>query len=207
MKKGKKIFLVILFILIIGSLGILVYKLSDKKETPKNEAAVVDKIEGFNYSLDDRDTKLYKDEFSTLKGILESSTIDYEKYAQSLAKMFVIDFYTLNNKINKYDIGSLELVHSEILENFKLKAIDTIYKYVMDDSEHERDQALPEVSSVTVTDIKEDNYKMGDKTVEAYIVTLNWSYVTDMKYDNKAVMALVKENNKLVVVEFDTTVK
>ena len=52
-----------------------------------------------------------KTEFDVLKANLESDTIDEEAYALSIAKLFIIDLYTMNNKINKYDIGGIEYVY------------------------------------------------------------------------------------------------
>ena len=122
------------------------------ENVPKQTVKKVDEIKGFNYHLEDRDTALYKKEFQNLKTNLESKEIDYEEYAKSIAKMFIIDLYTIDNKVNKYDIGSLEFVHPDAKENFELNAKDTLYKYVMDNSYNDRTQELPIVSSITIND-------------------------------------------------------
>ena len=65
-----------------------------------NTVAVSKTIENWNYTLDDRDTDLMQEEFNNLNTILLDDTIDYEEYAKSLAKLYIIDLYTINNKIN-----------------------------------------------------------------------------------------------------------
>ena len=79
----------------------------------------LDTIKGFDYKLEDRDKEIYKTEFKKLKENLEGKSINYEDYAKSIAKMFIIDLYTIDNKINKYDIGGEEFVHHDALENYK----------------------------------------------------------------------------------------
>ena len=81
----------------------IIFLLNNNKKVEKTK--VVDSIDNFSYTLDDRDTKLMKDTYNELKDVLNKDQIDYELYAKTLAKLFVIDLFTMNNKINKYEIG------------------------------------------------------------------------------------------------------
>ena len=115
--------------------------------------------------------------------------------------MFIIDLYTINNKINKYDIGSLEFIHPDALENYKLNVKDTIYKYVDDNSYDNRTQNLPEVTKIKIDNFEELTYKIKEEEVPTYMISLSWEYIEDLEYDNEAVIVIVKKDNKLYVVE------
>ena len=114
---------------------------------------------------------------------------------------FVIDLYTINNKINKYDTGGASFVYPDGRDNYKLNVQDTIYKYVEDNTNGKRTQNLPEVSSVIVKDSKKDTYKIGDNSFEAYKINLEWSYVQDLGYDKTGEIILIKKDRNIYVVE------
>jgi hypothetical protein len=76
---------------------------------------------------------------------------------------------------------------------FEQKVIDTIYNSLLDNTYGDRKQELPEVSSVEVLSNTESTYKLGDKEVKAYVITLNISYVTDMGYDKEATVTVCQE--------------
>ena len=124
-----------------------------------------------------------------------------KEYAKSISKMFIIDLYTLDNKVNKYDVGALEFVYPSAKENFELNAKDTLYKYVDDDSYNDRTQKLPIVKEITVNDIKQATFKIKDEDVSSYEVSLNWTYEEDLDYDTEAIIKIVKEDKTLYVVE------
>ena len=141
MRKKYKVGLIVISVLLVGviSLGVLRIFYNDEEEKREvNVTSVISNISDYGYTLDDRDTDYMKEVFSELENILESLEIDYHAYAEALAKLFVIDFYTLENKINKYDIGSLEYILSSSVESFRLKAQDTIYRDVIDNTYRDR---------------------------------------------------------------------
>ncbi|MBD8922795.1 hypothetical protein EGR52_05145 [bacterium] len=204
-KKMKyKISLLILAILIIVVIILIGTKLFKKEDDAP--VKVVDSIDNFGYTLDERDTKLMKDTYKELKEVLKSSNVDYEDYAKVLAKLFVIDLFTLDNKINKYDVGSLEYVYPESLDNFKLNVEDTIYKTIEDNTYGKRTEKLSVVSSVNVTDVSTNTFKINEEEVPSYVVTLNWDYENDLGYDKNATITLVKKDKKLYVVEYEGVV-
>ena len=129
--KKRIVLIIILVLLAIG--GYYVGKKIYLKLNTFN-VKVVDKIDNYPYTLDDRDTELFKSNFNELKNILNKSEIDEEAYAKLVAKLFVIDLYTMNNKINKYDIGGLDYVLPSAKENYQLKVQDTMYKYIVDNT-------------------------------------------------------------------------
>jgi len=201
MRKKYKIELILIAILIIMTSLLGISKMFFKKEEvkPKVETKVISNIENYGYSLDDRDTKYMKEVFKELENILNAEEINEEEYAKTLSKLFVIDFYTLNNKINKYDVGSLEYILNDKQELFKTKAMDTIYSDIIDNTYKDRVQELPEVTNVKVLEIKEDKIKLNDEEVNCYKVTMSYSYKKDLGYDKEGTIYLIKNGNKLEI--------
>ena len=199
MKKKVILFLCIL-IFVYAAGGTIYYIATREKKDDKPIVTNKDTIKGYDYTLKSNATKLYEDEFKTLKANLEGD-INYAEYAVSVAKLFVIDLYTINNKINKYDTGGASFVYPDGRDNYKLNVQDTIYKYVEDNTNGKRTQNLPEVSSVIVKDSKKDTYKIGDNSFEAYKINLEWSYVQDLGYDKTGEIILIKKDKNIYVVE------
>lgn len=198
MKKKIKLLLVIIIIILIG---VFIYKNINSKSTKKN-VKVIDSITNFSYTLDERDTTLMKDTYNELKDVLNKSDINYEEYAKIIAKLFIIDLYTLDNKINKYDVGSLEYVYPDSKENFKLKVEDTLYKSIVDNTFGKRNNTLPIVNSIVITDVTNSKYTLQEKDIDSYIVSLKWDYEKDLGYDKEGYVTLIKEDNKVYVVEY-----
>lgn len=199
MKKKVILFLCIL-IFVYAAGGIIYYIATREKKDDKPIVTNKDTIKGYDYTLKSNATKLYEDEFKTLKANLEGN-INYDEYAVSVAKLFIIDLYTINNKINKYDTGGVSFVYPDGRNNYKLNVQDTIYKYVEDNTDGKRTQNLPEVSSVIVKDSKKDTYKIGNNSFEAYKINLEWSYVQDLGYDKTGEIILIKKDKNIYVVE------
>ena len=196
MKKKVILFLCIL-IFVYAAGGTIYYIATREKKDDKPIVTNKDTIKGYDYTLKSNATKLYEDEFKALKANLEGDI----NYAVSVAKLFVIDLYTINNKINKYDTGGASFVYPDGRDNYKLNVQDTIYKYVEDNTNGKRTQNLPEVSSVIVKDSKKDTYKIGDNSFEAYKINLEWSYVQDLGYDKTGEIILIKKDKNIYVVE------
>lgn len=205
--KKKRLLLIIIFVIIIAIVVGIVLVISKNKNKNKEEeeitAVVLNSIDEFNITLDDLDSELYKKEYETLKDNLQSEKINYEEYAKSISKMFVIDLYSLKTKLNKFDVGGVQFVYPSIVENYKLNVEDTIYKYMEDNSKGKRKQSLPMVKSVSVTSIKENKYKINaeDKTYDGYKVKLSWEYEKNLGYDDEAELILIKVDKMLYIVE------
>lgn len=197
-KKVILFFCILIFVYAVG--GTIYYIATREKKDDKPIVTNKDTIKGYDYTLKSNATKLYEDEFKALKANLEGD-INYDEYAVSVAKLFVIDLYNINNKVNKYDTGGASFVYPDGRDNYKLNVQDTIYKYVEDNTNGKRTQNLPEVSSVIVKDSKKDTYKIGDNSFEAYKINLEWSYVQDLGYDKTGEIILIKKDKNIYVVE------
>lgn len=210
-KGGFKKFLSFLFVVIlIAGCGFAVWKFAfNKEEKVKQEIKEIDNLKDYGYSLTDNDSEYFKTEFEELKKLINGKEMDEETYVTQVAKMFVIDLYSLNTKVNKYDIGGLEYYHVNKKDMYELKVMDTLYSIVLDNTFGDREQELPEVSGVEVSSVKESTYKLGDKKVDSYEVRLAITYVKDMGYDKDVTVTLVQENdsNRWSVVESNVNKK
>lgn len=201
MKRKFKWAVVVCILLI--AIGFIAWKFIGSNSKKKVvETKVVDSIEGYSYKLQDNDSKLYKEYFDELKKLLESSNVDEEKYAEIISKMFIIDFFTLDNKVTSDDIGGVEFVHKDALENFKLKAKDTIYKYIESNVYGDRKQDLPTVSKIT--DIKVENTTVSYNNIndtKAYKVSISFDYEKDLGYTKEKTLIFVHEGKVLSLIE------
>lgn len=196
MKKKYKVLLLIVFVLIV--LFLVAYIVLNFGNFNNNEDyEVIDKIDNYNYNVLSRDSKLFNSEFKKLKNILNKENINYSEYAKILSNLFIIDFFTLNNKDNKYDIGGVNYIFSNALDNFKLNATDTIYKYVGN-----KKIEFPEVKKIINNEVTEENYTYDKNTYNGYKVNIEWDYVKDLGYENKGEIILINVNNKLEIVSF-----
>ena len=210
MRKKYKVGLIVISVLLVGviSLGVLRIFYNDEEEKREvNVTSVISNISDYGYTLDDRDTDYMKEVFSELENILEALEIDYHAYAEALAKLFVIDFYTLENKINKYDVGSLEYILSSSVESFRLKAQDTIYRDVIDNTYRDRIQDLPEITNVEVVNTEDTTFMLNDEEVEAIKVEMNYQYKEDLGYDTEGTIYLVRNDVKLEIVSYSPSIE
>ena len=208
----KTISFILVIIAVMSIVGFLCVKVLGNNKTDKPQETVkknLNEIEGYGITLDDLDSELYKELFTDLKKNLEGKDINYKEYAKSIAQMYIVDLYSINTKLNKYDI-STELIWPTIAENYRTQVLDTLYTYVQDNSRGQRDQNLPEVSKIDVDKIIETKYtynagtdkdKSDDKTFDGYQIDLSWSYRVKLGYDTSATVIVIKDNDKLYVVE------
>ena len=198
--------IIVVVMVLIGVSLFFLFKGDDKKpqEVVKTTLSTLDQ---YGYTLDDLDTEIYKEEFNKLKANLESETINYEEYAESIAKLFAIDIYTMSNKLNKYDVGGVEFVYPSSRDNYQLKVEDTIYRYVEDNSKGNRKQELPTVSKVSATTkatkytYKPESDKSIKKDFDGYNVKVNLEYEKKLDYPSSLELTIIKEDNKLYIAE------
>ena len=190
--------LIIIVLIIIGVKFVKDFIIKDNRQVvSKNN---LDSLELYGYTLDDMDSKEYKEYFNELKAVLNSDSVNYEEYAKGVVKLFVTDFYTLDTKITSSDIGGVEFIPSDMVDNFKMHAGDTMYNHIKTNIYGDREQELPHVKSVSIDDITSETYTYKEKEYEAYRVKASWSYAKDLGYDKEGEFVLIKDNNKLNIV-------
>ncbi len=201
-KKTIDIIIIILFVFIgIGLFGYTGYVIKNTLSKPEEKTKEVRSLKLYGYSLSETDTVLFSNTYKELETVLNEDDIDYSKYAELLSKLFIIDVFTLNNKIASTDIGGLDYLHKDLKENFKENLGATLYKNVESNINGNRTQKLPEVSSIEVTKVEETKYTYNKEEYDAYNVSLTWEYVEDLGYEKALKITLIKDDGMLYIVK------
>ena len=203
MNKGlkKALIIVVILILLIVISGTIYYCFNNRENISTKKVDNGIQIKGFEYVLYKTHPKLYKSEFKLLKSNLESETIDYNEYANSIGKMFLIDLYNLDNKKNMYDVGGVVFVYPDARENYKLNVSNTLYKYMKDNTMGKRKQKLPIVKSVSLISSEDNKFKIDEKEYEGYKLKYKIEYKEDLGYDTDCEIITIKKDKYLYIVE------
>lgn len=199
--KKKVVVLIVLIIIALFSItGLILYNTFFSKSD--NSVKVVDEIPGYGYTLQDDQPKIYKELFKELAEVLSKDSVDEDEYAKLISQMAVIDFYNLDNKVSKNDVGGVQFIRAKNIDNFVLEASETVYKYIEHDIYGNRNQTLPEVTSSSVKDIKQEAYSYKDiKDDKAYTVIVNIEYKKDLDYPTEVIVKLLHNDKKLEIYE------
>ena len=203
-KKVRRTLVAILLIALIIVCAFLVKSMFFDKQEVK-ETKVLKTIDKYGYTLKDNKTKKYKKMFEELNEILSEDKVDEEEYVKKITEMFIYDFYSLDDKVSKTDIGGVDFVHKDVLQNFLIAAEDTYYKYVESDIYNNRTQRLPVVNDITIESVQNDTYTIngGATDDKAFFVKVNWDY-TDSSFDSyqkSAELVFVHNDLRLDLVE------
>ncbi len=199
-KKKITIFAIILIVIVALVIGVIMFLTKDKKEDNTIKVETADKIEGYDYTLRSDATKYYKSLFKELKEVLEAEDIDEAKYADAVSKLFVADFFNLDNKMSKNDIGGLQFVYKDFRTDFEKLAGNSMYKSVESNVYGDREQTLPVVTKVSTEASTTEAFKYGDNTDEnAYKINFDIEYEEDLGYQNSGTLILIHNDNKLEV--------
>ena len=198
-KTNSKIILlfIVVGIILFSVLFIKVYNDFIKDNSAQKQ---ISSIEYYGYTLNSNDTDLYKSYYKELDKVLKEKQVDYRSYASLLSKLFIVDVYSLNNKLASTDIGGLEFIHPDLKENFKENMSETLYKYVESNIDGKRTQELPIVKEIKLDNVFETKYTYNDTEYDAYLVNANWTYEKDLGYQTSSKLTVIKVNNILYVV-------
>ena len=202
--KTKKILVIVLILVAILSFGFVYYKITHKESPKIDEVKKEDEIQTkeFDYTLYDNKSDLYKEYFGQLKEELLKDEVNDEEYAKIISKLFVVDFYSLSDKVTSTDVGGLDFIYENIKENFLLKATDTMYKNIQSNVYGDRKQDLPKITGVEVKTIAPKIVTIGDLTDQnGYTSTVSITYAKDMGYPKEVTLTLVHVLKKLYIVE------
>ena len=202
MKRIKMDKRVLAVILISGvMLGLFLFK---PKQNNLQVVTVSNEIDGYNYNLESNTTRLYKKYYKELQKELANNTIDEKNYATLIAKLFTIDYYTLDNKVTNMNIGGVQFIHSKLKDKFITNSTNTIYKYIKNNLYGNRKQELPEVNDVKIQELKETKYDNDNyKDDSGYEVIVKVGYVKDYGYPNQVTLTIIHEQQKLVIIEIN----
>ena len=197
-KQRTKKLIILSAVLVILVIIILTFLFKDKK----SENNYLDEIKEYGYYLEDSKTNYYQSLFTELKNTLDTESVDEEAYARLISQMFVADFFDLNSKISKNDVGGTMFVYTDYQSSFEALAKEGIYHYVKNNFDNNRKQNLPKVEEVKITDLETREYDYLDETDEnAYFVEAEITYKEDLEYQREVSLVLVHVNNKLEIVK------
>lgn len=203
-KNVKKIITIIVIIVVVAILlgvGYLTYKRFFNKNTT-TAVEIVDEIKEYGYKLKDKAPTAYEKMFKELVKVLKEEEVDEEAYASLVARMIVFDFYNLNEKISKNDIGGVQFVYSSQQSNFSLEASQTVYKYIEHNIYGNRTQELPIVTNTEIKSITTTTYKYKDlDDSAAYKAVVTVTYEEDLGYPTEVTVVMVHSENKLEVIK------
>lgn len=206
--KKDNIVICIVGVILLGLIITLVVMVKDTfktKEEPTVEAKVVDKIDDkYGYYLTENNTDYYKELYNELKKVLTAEELDDDKYATLVSQMFVADFYDLNSKLSKSDVGGVQFFYKGFQDEFVKSASDSngIYYYVKSNLFGERNQELPEVVKTEVVSLKNLSYKyLKIDDEKAYKATVNVTYKKDLGYPKTVVVTLAHFQDKLIITD------
>lgn len=205
----SKIFKIVAALLVVVAVASFAYayvRLTKKEEKKPvvDEVKKEDEIQTkeFDYVLYDTKSDVYKEYFAKLKEELLKEEVNDEEYAKIVAELFVIDFYSLEDKKTSTDVGGLDFIHSEIKENFVLKATDTIYKNVQSNVYGDRKQSLPKVVGAEIKEITKKKIASGNiKDDNGYSATVSIKYEKDLGFPKEVTLTLVHQESKIYIVE------
>ena len=207
-KKKRKIKLGSIFFVIIIILLFVCFCIIKNLGSKKPVAAqveVIDSIDNFEYQLNDNETKYYTDLFNELKELLHNEVYDEEEYAVLIGKLFLCDFYDLNSKVMKSDVGGTQFVYSEYRSDFELGAIDSVYKFIESNVYGDRNQVLPIVKSIDNINIEQKSFEYGDDIdFDSYYLTMDINYEKNLDYPNRVLLVLIHNNDKLEIAKMET---
>ena len=203
--KFGRIFILLLIVCLIAFLGIMAYdKLNVKKEKSKKIKNIM-AIKEYDYVLKENATPYYKKLFKKLDSVLSKDEVDEEEYTNLVCQMFTSDFFNLNNKISKNDVGGVQFVYKNYQTDFNKYAMDSIYKSVESNVYGNRRQNLPIVEEVECSKIKNDTFKYGDSSDEnAIIVNFDIKYKEDLGYQEEGSLVIIHRDKKLEVASMNT---
>lgn len=192
--------LIIVLFLLTGFLYFKIYKESSVKNVEKINT--VDNIKNYGYSLNSNATKYYKDLFKELKEILNAEPLQEEEYAKKVAQLFVTDLFTLSTKITSSDVGGVQYVYKDFREDFISIAQTGLYNSIKSNVYGDRKQDLPEVSEVTILDIKLKDFNYANTNFkDSYYISVEIKYKKNMNYPSKYQVVISKNDKMLEVVK------
>ncbi len=185
-----------LIIVVLISIFYLVNMLNNKNDDSK----VVDKLDKYNYVVKSTATEYYKSLFTELKEVIEE---DEQKYAELVGKLFLTDFFTLTNKMNRTDVGGVQFVYDDYHEDFISNAGVTVYANMVNNLIGQRKDDLPEVKEVIVKNLSQKEFGHVDSIYDsnAYFIDYEIKYVEDFDYQKLVTLVLINDADKLVIVE------
>ena len=206
--KIDRLLFLLLIVIILAFLGFKAYEKYGMSKSGSKKVKNISSIKGYGYNLRENATPYYKSLFKKLNSVLSKDEVDEEAYMNLECQMFVADFFNLDNKLNKNDVGGSEFVYKDYQIDFKKAAMDSVYRSVLNNVYDGRNQKLPIVSKVTCTKVGNEAFKYGDSSDDnAYSVNFKVEYKDDLGYQEEGNLTIIHSDKKLEVAAMSTEEK
>lgn len=196
----------VILVLVLCCFITLLFCLNDIYQSLKSgnsgQVEILATIDEYGYTLNENDSPYVEKLFKELKKELSKENVNEEIYASLLSQLFVADFYSLQQAINKNDIGGTQFIYESYQNEFTQKAKNSVYANIENNIYGTRKQELPMVSAVEVTNIEQVNYEGDNASDEkSYKVELYITYEKELEYPSHVTLTLIHANQKLQIVK------
>ena len=203
--KYGRIFTLLIIVCLLAFLGVMAYDKLNVKEVKTKKIKNISTIKEYDYVLKENASAYYKKLFKKLDSVLSKEEVDEEEYLNLTCQMFVSDFFNLDNKVSKNDVGGVQFVYKDYQTDFEKYAMDSIYKSVESNVYGNRRQSLPIVEEVECSKVKNELFKYGDSSDDkAYVVDFDIKYKDDMGYQTEGSLVIIHSDKKLEVASMST---
>ena len=162
------------------------------------------------YSLKGNPTSLQRTEFDNLSLELDKELPDELKVAEYVAKSFVADYYTWNNKAGTYDIGGRDFIMPEEGSNFYHGS--RLYYYSLMANYLNKGYSIKDLVEVdSISDNTADYgapYDYYGTQYKSYYIELSWTYTASEGINiasfptSAAITMIEREDGRIEVVRF-----
>lgn len=198
--KFGRILILLLIVCLLAYLGVLAYEKINVKEVKTKKVKNISTIKEYDYVLKENAFAYYKKLFKKLDSVLSKEDVDEEEYLNLTCQMFVSDFFNLDNKISKNDVGGVQFVYKNYQSDFEKFAMDSVYKIVESNVYGNRRQNLPIVEEVKCNKVKNETFKYNDSSDEnAYVMNFDIKYKEDLGYQTEGSLIVIHSGKKLEV--------
>ena len=198
--KFGRILILLLIVCLLAYLGVLAYEKLNVKEVKTKKVKNISTIKEYDYVLKENAFAYYKKLFKKLDSVLSKEDVDEEEYLNLTCQMFVSDFFNLDNKISKNDVGGVQFVYKNYQSDFEKSAMDSVYKIVESNVYGNRRQNLPIVEEVKCNKVKNETFKYNDSSDEnAYVMNFDIKYKEDLGYQTEGSLIVIHSGKKLEV--------
>lgn len=203
--KLGRIFILLILMGLLTFLGLMAYNKYNVKKGSSKKIKNISEIKEYDYYLKENASGYYKKLFKELNSTLKKEEVNEEAYMSLVCQMFIADFFNLDNKLSKNDVGGSQFVYKDYRSDFEKYAMDSVYKSVESNVYGNRRQQLPIVDEVTCTKVKNDVFKYNDSSDDkAYVVYFEIKYKEDLGYQEDGSLVIIHNGKKLEIASMDT---
>lgn len=188
-RKRYKILLIIILplIVLLATFSFLTFS-SVSSLLGKNQAIKKDSfdIDEYDYHLRSNATDYQKELFKELKELIDNDADDLA-IAECVAKNYVADTYTWDNKYGQWDVGGMYYVYSPHKNTIYTKIKDKFYGLLDKYQAEYGNTGLLEVTNIEITEshVGDELFEVDGNSYKRFTVNCEWDYSEDSRFANQ----------------------